>query len=153
MNTVTAPEYLPEKPELPELPTGRHFRAQKFDFWSFFFSGLTGLATLLILGILAVILVNIIINGWTGFSWHFVSTIPKKDFFDVHTTGVLPMIVGTTFRVLVMTIFVIPIGVITWLACHPLSLACSASASSLISSAKTWTACCTIPAPSGASPP
>src|SRR5450432_2385312 len=107
MNTITPPEYLPEPPQ------SRHFRAEKFDFWSFFFSGLTGLATLFILAILAVILLNIIINGWSGLSWHFVSTIPKKDFFDASTTGVLPMIVGTTFRVFVMTIFVIPVGVIT----------------------------------------
>ncbi len=91
----------------------KHFRADKFDFWSFFFSGLTGLATLFIVGILATILLNIIINGWNGISWHFVSTIPKKDFFDPQTTGVLPMIVGTSFRVIVMTIFVIPVGVIT----------------------------------------
>jgi phosphate transport system permease protein len=107
MNTLTPPEYLPEK------PPGRHFRAEKFDFWSFCFGGLTGLATLFILGILAVILLNILINGWPGLSWHFVSTIPKKDFFDVNTTGVLPMIVGTTIRVFVMTIFVLPVGVIT----------------------------------------
>ena len=111
MNTVTAPEYLPDTPS--SSPTMRHFRAEKFDFWSFFFSGLTGLATLFILGILATILLNIIVNGWSGLSWHLVSTIPKKDFFDIHTTGVLPMIVGTTFRVIVMTIFVIPVGVIT----------------------------------------
>jgi phosphate transport system permease protein len=90
-----------------------HFRTRKFDFGSFFFSGLTGLATLLILAILAVILGNIIINGWPNLTWHFVSTIPKKDFFDPATTGVLPMIIGTTIRVFVMTIFVLPIGVIT----------------------------------------
>ena len=107
MNTLTPPEYLPEK------PPGRHFRAEKFDFWSFCFGGLTGLATLFILGILAVILLNILINGWSAISWHFVSTIPKKDFFDASTTGVLPMIVGTTIRVFVMTIFVLPVGVIT----------------------------------------
>ncbi|HKS36103.1 MAG TPA: phosphate ABC transporter permease PstA [Verrucomicrobiae bacterium] len=92
---------------------GRHFRSDRFDFGSFLFSGLTGLATLLILAILAVILGNILINGWSGLSWRFVSTIPKKDFFDPETTGVLPMIIGTTFRVFIMTIFVIPIGVIT----------------------------------------
>jgi len=91
----------------------RSFRAQKFDFASICFSGLTGLATLAILGILAVILTNIIYHGWEAISWRFVSTIPKKDFFDATTTGVLPMIVGTTIRVLVMTVFVIPIGVIT----------------------------------------
>lgn len=92
---------------------GQHFRTVKFDFGSFAFSGLTGLATLLILAILAVILGNIIINGWPNLTWHFVSTIPKKDFFDPATTGVLPMIIGTTIRVFVMTIFVLPIGVIT----------------------------------------
>jgi len=91
----------------------RHFKAEGFDFASFFFTGLTGLATLFILSILAVILINIIYNGWSGLSWHFVSTIPKKDFFDIKTTGVLPMIIGTTIRVFVMTVFVIPVGVIT----------------------------------------
>jgi phosphate transport system permease protein len=91
----------------------RSFRSGRFDFWSFFFSGLTGLATLFILGILAVILLNILLNGWSGLTWHFVSSIPKKDFFDPATTGVLPMIVGTTIRVFVMTVFVVPVGVIT----------------------------------------
>ena len=91
----------------------RSFRATRFDFWSFFFTGLTGLSTLFILGIIAVILLNIVVNGWSGLTWHFVSSIPKKDFFDPATTGVLPMIVGTTIRVFVMTLFVIPVGVIT----------------------------------------
>jgi len=94
-------------------PGRKHFRAEKFDVASFFFTGLTGLATFLILAILAVILLNVLINGWSGLSWRFVSTIPKKDFFDPATTGILPMIIGTSIRVLVMTIFVIPIGVIT----------------------------------------
>ena len=112
MNTITPSEYLPERsPDTTRFT--KSFRADKFDFWSYFFSGLTGLATLLIIGILAVILVNIIYNGWSAISWHFVSSIPKKDFFDANTTGVLPMIVGTAFRVIVMTIFVIPVGVIT----------------------------------------
>jgi phosphate transport system permease protein len=91
----------------------RRFRAERFDFASFFFTGLTGLATLLILAILAIILVNIVINGWSGLSWRLVSTIPKKDFFDPATTGILPMIIGTTIRVFVMTLFVLPVGVIT----------------------------------------
>ena len=100
-------------PEHRHKVEGRGFRAEKFDFASTCFSGLTGLATLAILAILVVILTNIIFNGWEAISWRFVSTIPKKDFFDASTTGVLPMIVGTTIRVLVMTVFVIPIGVIT----------------------------------------
>ena len=88
-------------------------RAQSFDFASFFFTGCTGLATLLILGILTTILIYIMAQGWSGLSWRFVSTIPEKNFFDPASTGVLPMIVGTTIRVIVMTIFVIPVVVIT----------------------------------------
>jgi phosphate transport system permease protein len=94
-------------------PGTTHFRAKEFRLGSFFFTGITGLATFLILAILAVILTDVVIHGWPGLSWHFVSTIPKKDVFDPSTTGILPMIVGTTIRVMVMTIFVLPVGVIT----------------------------------------
>jgi len=93
--------------------SSRHFRSAKFDFASFFFTGLTGLATLCILAILAVILFNILAAGLPAISWRFISSIPKKDFFEPATTGVLPMILGTSIRVIVMTLFVIPIGVIT----------------------------------------
>jgi len=92
---------------------GHGFHRHRFDAASFFFKGLTGLATLLILTILAVILINIVINGWPGISWRFISTIPKEGFFEPESAGVLPMIVGTTIRVVVMTLFVLPIGVIT----------------------------------------
>lgn len=91
----------------------RDFRTRRFDTASFIGTGLTAFATVLILAILAVILVNITAQGLPGLSWRFVSTIPKKDFFDPDTTGVLPMIVGTTIRVITMTLFVIPVGVIT----------------------------------------
>jgi len=91
----------------------RHFRADRRDVGSHFFTVLTGLATLFILCILGVILINITWNGWRGLSWRFITTIPTKDFFDISTTGVLPMIVGTTIRVFVMTFFVLPVGVIT----------------------------------------
>jgi phosphate transport system permease protein len=91
----------------------RHFRSEKTDFGSLLFSGLTGLATLLILAILATILVNILINGLPGLSWRFITTIPRKDFFEPSATGVLPMILGTSVRVIVMTMFVVPVGVIT----------------------------------------
>jgi len=89
------------------------FQTQRFDFASFLFTGLTGLATAGILAILGFILFNILAAGLPSLSWRFISTIPKKDFFDPATTGVLPMILGTSIRVIVMTIFVIPIGVIT----------------------------------------
>ena len=107
-----------ERPHAGAIPArttqSRHFRAEKFDFWSFFFTGLTGLATLFILGILAVILLNIVINGWRGLVAGISSRPFRKRISSTsNTTGVLPMIVGTTIRVILMTIFVIPVGVIT----------------------------------------
>ena len=94
--------------------TEKHrFQSQGVAFGSAFFTGLTGLATALILVFLVIILGNIVLNGWEGLSWRFVSTIPKKDFFEPGSAAVLPMIVGTTIRVFVMTLFVIPVGVIT----------------------------------------
>ena len=91
----------------------RSFETGRFSFASFFFTGITGLATALILAILAVILLNVIINGWSGLSWRFVTAGTEKDMFDVDKAGVFPMIFGTTARVILMTIFVIPVGVIT----------------------------------------
>ncbi len=94
-------------------PATKNFRAKEFRYSSFFFTGITGFATYLIVALLGVVLVNIVVHGWPGLSWRFVSTIPKKDVFDPATTGILPMIVGTTIRVVLMTIFVLPVGVIT----------------------------------------
>ncbi|HWY75819.1 MAG TPA: phosphate ABC transporter permease PstA [Verrucomicrobiae bacterium] len=91
----------------------KSFRTRSFDFGSFFFTGVTGLATFLILGILAVILLNILFNGAPGVSWHFVSAGTQKDMFDLKQAGVFPMIFGTTARVILMTIVVVPVGVIT----------------------------------------
>lgn len=89
------------------------FQRQHFDYASFFFTGLTGAATFLILGILAVILGNVLVNGWNSFSWRFVTGGTERDMFSVENAGILPMIVGTSIRVILMTIFVVPIGVIT----------------------------------------
>ena len=91
----------------------RRFQRQGIDWGSASFTAITAAATALILVILACILGNIVLNGLPNLSWHFISTIPKKDFFDANSTGVLAMIIGTSIRVLVMTIFVIPIGVTT----------------------------------------
>lgn len=91
----------------------RSFETRSFDFGSFFFTGLTGLATLLIVATLAVILLNVLINGWSGLSLRFILGGTEKDMFDVNHAGVLPMIIGTAARVIIMTIFVIPVGVIT----------------------------------------
>jgi phosphate transport system permease protein len=92
---------------------GFSFRRGNFNWPSFFFTGLTGAATFLILAILAVILGNIIFNGASHFTWRFLSGGTERDMFSVQNAGVLPMIVGTTIRVVLMTLFVVPVGVVT----------------------------------------
>ncbi len=90
-----------------------NFQSTTLALDSKFFTGLTGTATLLILAMLAVILGSIVINGLPGLSWRFITSGTEKDMFDVDKAGVLPMIIGTAARVILMTIFVIPIGVLT----------------------------------------
>lgn len=95
-------------------PSHTHrFKARQWDAISFCFTGLTGLATFLIIAILAVILGNIVINGWAHLSWGFITGGTQKDMFSVGASGVLPMIFGTAARVILMSIFVMPVGVIT----------------------------------------
>ena len=74
----------------------RSFAATRFDLGSFFFTGLTGAATFFIVAILAVILVNVLVNGWSGLSLRFILGGTEKDMFDVNHAGVLPMIVPPT---------------------------------------------------------
>lgn len=89
------------------------FPRVRFDAASFFFTGLTGLSTVLILAILGVIIGNVTLLGWDALSWRFITSGTEQDMFDVNKAGVLPMIVGTAARVILMTILVIPGGVIT----------------------------------------
>lgn len=93
--------------------SGRDFRTRSSDPWSVLFTGVTGAATFFILAILAVILADVIINGWSAISWHFVAGGTESDMFDVDKAGIFPMIFGTAARVFLMTLFVIPIGVTT----------------------------------------
>lgn len=93
--------------------TPRSLQRKRFSWASFFGTGLTGLATYLIIAILFVILGNILYQGWPNLSWRFVTTGVDEGMFNTEKSGVLPMIVGTASRVILMTIFVIPVGVIT----------------------------------------
>src|SRR5438552_325138 len=88
----------------------RHKRA---DIPSLLFTGLTGGATLLILAILGVIIGNVVYHGWSFFTWRFLTGGTERDMFSVQNAGILPMIIGTSARVVLMTIFVLPVGVIT----------------------------------------
>jgi phosphate transport system permease protein len=88
-------------------------KTKKFYISSHFFTALTAICGLIILFILFLILSHIFINGFKHISWRFLTTIPQTDFFNVETTGILPHIVGTTLKVFIMTIFGVPVGVIT----------------------------------------
>lgn len=89
------------------------FRRKSIDKESLFFSALTGLATLIIVGMLAVILANIFWNGRGAFSWRFLAGGTESDMFDVEKAGIFPMIFGTAALVILMSIAVVPVGVIT----------------------------------------
>jgi phosphate transport system permease protein len=93
--------------------SGSGFRTAERDWASFIGTGATGLATVLIVAILAVILGNICRNGAAHVSWHFIATGTASDMFDVNKAGILPMIVGTSARVFLMTLLVLPAGVLT----------------------------------------
>ena len=93
--------------------SSRSLHKKGFSWASFFGTGLTGLATYLIIAILLVIVGHIVYQGWPNLTWTFVSSGVENGMFNVGQSGVLPMIVGTAMKVILMTIFVIPIGVIT----------------------------------------
>ncbi len=89
------------------------FARRRTDWISLFFTGTTGLATVLIVAILALILGSILVNGAPHISWQLLSGDSAKDMFDVTKAGLLPLIIGTSERVLLMTVAVMPVGVIT----------------------------------------
>jgi len=94
-------------------PSVRPFRAVRRDWASVTGTAATAVATVLIVAILGVILGNVVYHGAPHLSWRFVTTGTATDMFDVGKAGILPMILGTTARVLIMTILVLPAGVLT----------------------------------------
>jgi phosphate transport system permease protein len=72
------------------------------------FAGLTGLAVLLIVAMLVAVLGNIIWHGWEKLTWEFISAAPTHGMTE---GGIFPAIFGTVLLVLLMTVFVVPLGV------------------------------------------
>jgi phosphate transport system permease protein len=97
----------------PVPPPVPGFQRRRRDPASAVFTALTATATGLILAILAVILLNILWNGGAAISWRFITGGTEADMFDVNKAGVFPMAFGTAARVILMTLFVIPVGVTT----------------------------------------
>jgi phosphate transport system permease protein len=71
--------------------------------------GLTALAALIIVAMLGLILGNVTYHGWEKLSWEFLSQAPRGGMTE---GGVFPAIYGTTLLVILMTIFVVPLGVV-----------------------------------------
>lgn len=72
------------------------------------FMALTGLAVLVVVAMLAIILANITYHGWEHLTWEFISAAPEAGMTE---GGVFPAIFGTVLLVVLMTIFVVPLGV------------------------------------------
>jgi len=65
-------------------------------------------AVLVVIAMLAAVLGNITYYGWDRLSWEFISASPTH---GMTAGGIFPAIYGTVLLVLLMTIFVVPLGV------------------------------------------
>jgi phosphate transport system permease protein len=74
------------------------------------FAGITGATAFVIIGLLVWILLDVAINGLPQLSWEFVSASPRE---GMTAGGIFPAIFGTVLLVLIMTIAVVPVGVLT----------------------------------------
>ncbi len=71
---------------------------------------LTLIAVIIIMAILFIILFNVIYGGIGKISWEFLSRPPEQ---GMEAGGIFPAIFGTVALVILMTIAVVPIGVLT----------------------------------------
>jgi phosphate transport system permease protein len=78
-------------------------------------SGLSGLAAVLIVLALAVILFDAVRGGWSRLSWEFFTGNPTEGMTE---GGIFPAIWGTTVLTLMMTVAVMPLGVMTAIYLH-----------------------------------
>jgi phosphate transport system permease protein len=78
-------------------------------------TALTGAATVAIVLMLAAILANVVWGGLGRVSWSFVADAPSE---GMTAGGIFPAIYGTVLMTLVMTIAVMPVGVLTAIYLH-----------------------------------
>lgn len=79
------------------------------------FGGLTGSAALTIILVLALIGWDVLSKGLPQLSWEFVSQAPRD---GMTAGGIFPAIFGTVALVLIMTLAVVPVGVLTAIYLH-----------------------------------
>ncbi|GAB4327601.1 MAG: phosphate ABC transporter permease PstA [Candidatus Zixiibacteriota bacterium] len=90
----------------PTLHTTRSRFRRRFSFLSV----ATGFLTLCVVAMLVIILWNIVFHGIGGLTWEFLTSQPTQGMTE---GGIFPAIFGTVFLVILMTIAVIPLGVVT----------------------------------------
>lgn len=78
-------------------------------------TSLTALAAFVIVAVLAIILFNIAENGAAGVTWTFLSQPPADGMMG---GGIFPAIFGTAALTLLMTVAVMPVGVMTAVYLH-----------------------------------
>lgn len=79
---------------------------------------LSALATFLIVGTVVTITSYLFWHGAKGFSPAFILGGISEGMFDVDKSGVFPMVLGTLALVLLMTVFVAPLGIVTAIYLH-----------------------------------
>ncbi len=75
----------------------------------------TGLAAALLVGMLAVILLDVARGGGARVSWRFLTSAPEE---GMTAGGIFPAIYGTAVMTLLMTVAVMPVGVLTAVYLH-----------------------------------
>jgi phosphate transport system permease protein len=78
-------------------------------------TGLTGLAAVLIIGMLGFILWDVVAGGWSRISLKFLTEAPSE---GMTGGGIFPAIYGTAVLTLLMTVAVMPVGVLTAVYLH-----------------------------------
>ncbi len=81
-------------------------------------TGLTALVTGCLLLLLFVILAYIAWGSRSALSWRLFTIPSEADAFDPGSAGLLPLLVGTVARVMLMTCLVMPAGVLTAVYLH-----------------------------------
>jgi phosphate transport system permease protein len=79
------------------------------------FTSLTGLAALLIVAMLALILLDAVKGGAGHLTWRFLSEAPSE---GMMSGGIFPALYGTAALTLLMTVAVMPVGVLTAVYLH-----------------------------------
>jgi phosphate transport system permease protein len=78
-------------------------------------TALTGIAAALIVAMLAIILYDVIRGGGGRLSWTFLTAAPEQ---GMTAGGIFPAIYGTAVMTLLMTVSVMPVGVMTAIYLH-----------------------------------